>query len=864
MIIRSSIILCCILSIAFESTAQTFKDVTYTEDNTNFANPERGFYHHTETRSSDYGLLNESTLRNYRTEGITMIMRVFYLESFVSAPISQTYLDNVRQDLNTARKAGVKVIVRFAYTSNSSKPFGDAPPDRVLQHIKQLGPILRENVDVIAVMQAGFIGAWGEWYYTDYFSQQVGNPSEADWVNRRNVVNAMLAELPADRSIQVRTPDIKRKLVQSTTALTQGEAFANTARARLGHHNDCFLASPDDYGTYIDPADEKPYLEAETQYLPMGGETCGVSVPLSECPNALAQMQKFHWSFVNRDYHPEVVGGWNTNGCFDDVQKKLGYRFRLKTAHLQETSKPNGQVNFSIAFANDGWASPYNKRNVEIVLRNTTSNKEYRLKLTDDPRKWLPSNDIALSVEGGLPANIEEGEYKVFLDLSSPEFGIKKRSDYSIRLANTGAWEESTGYNYLNHTLVVSSGASVPTYSGANFFLSSDEMPETLPAASPLIGSVFGNNVLLYWGWEDNDNYRVIQRSDDGGDFETIATLPSDVFSFMDKSLTASSNYSYRSYATDGSAMTPMTDVVQVTTGTTTPPYYTHRTDGDIDEWVSVRPLRTLWSNDQTIALKLFADKDSLYYQLRGDFETFQLSIDADNSGEFDNTLSDGIRSGINVEGAVLLDDLENLGDNTMIPVSLTADDDQLPVVAFIRSLPPSPLSDFKVEVTGPSRLIVSWQACTTCLGVVVERSTSPTSGFEVVKEITNSTYIFYDTDVVTDQMYYYRAAGYNEVGLAEYTAVVSAKPSVVTGLLDGPRGAAVIYPNPISDVMTLRWQPGDRAITMFDAIGRIVTPGLLHETHDERKYDVSALASGLYIVVIKNDRGTNAIRVKK
>ena len=47
----------------------------------------------------------------------------------------------------------------------------------------------------------------------------------------------------------------------------------------LGHHNDCFLASSTDYGTYDDVGKEYPYLEQDTKYVPMGGETCTKNPP---------------------------------------------------------------------------------------------------------------------------------------------------------------------------------------------------------------------------------------------------------------------------------------------------------------------------------------------------------------------------------------------------------------------------------------------------------------------------------------------------------------------------------------------------------------------------------------------------------
>lgn len=143
-------------------------------------NQERGFYHHTETHyradGSGYVPLNVATLRNFRTqENVTQILRVFYLEKFAGQDqLDKAYLDLVRADFRTIRAAGIKAIVRFAYAQPPgwppTIPYGDAPLARVQKHIAQLTPILRENADVIAVVQSGFVGLWGEGYYTDYFA----------------------------------------------------------------------------------------------------------------------------------------------------------------------------------------------------------------------------------------------------------------------------------------------------------------------------------------------------------------------------------------------------------------------------------------------------------------------------------------------------------------------------------------------------------------------------------------------------------------------------------------------------------------------------------------------------------------------
>ena len=55
------------------------------------------------------------------------------------------------------------------------------------------------------------------------------------------------------------------------------EIKINITTRPAGHHNDCFLASSDDFGTYDDKSVEYPYMQDDTKYAVMGGETCAVS-----------------------------------------------------------------------------------------------------------------------------------------------------------------------------------------------------------------------------------------------------------------------------------------------------------------------------------------------------------------------------------------------------------------------------------------------------------------------------------------------------------------------------------------------------------------------------------------------------------
>ena len=240
--------------------------MTYTQTNATFPNPERGFYHHNgDCDKNDFSL---ATLQGFRTsQNISLVMCVFYLAEFKTSAISQAALTRFQNQMSTVRAAGLKAIVRFAYTESTTGD--DATKARVLADLDQLAPYLKANSDVIEVVQAGLIGAWGEWYYTQNFGNE-GTVTAADWANRKAVTDKLLSVLPSSRMIQVRTPKIKRTM-SGTTALTPAQAYNGSAQARVGHHNDCFLASPDDFGTYENTAVDTPTFRPRPRTCPWAG-----------------------------------------------------------------------------------------------------------------------------------------------------------------------------------------------------------------------------------------------------------------------------------------------------------------------------------------------------------------------------------------------------------------------------------------------------------------------------------------------------------------------------------------------------------------------------------------------------------------
>ena len=409
------------------------------------ANPERGLYTQYTSQAEADPLTLES-LKPLREQNMTLILRMYYLKTFRDRPLSDAQLDMIKNDFTVMRAAGVKCVLRFAYSQAIGEP--DAPVDIVLTHMNQLQPILQENADVIATVQSGFVGAWGEWHAS---TNDLAEPE-----NAKQIVHQWLDTLPPQRTVQLRTPRQKWMVFGHKTPLQADTAFADTPEARVGHHNDCFLSSDTDVGTYEDIDNEKQYLHLETRFVPMGGETCAKAA-FSEPDNARKEMEGLHFSYLNLGYHPDVINAWRDNGYLDEVKRRLGYRLHLKSINYRETATPGKTIEVHLSLTNTGFAAPFNPRDVKLILASEDGADEYETSLVNDPRTWLPGKPINLSTQLLVPADAKPGKYSLFFALPDPEPTLADRPEYAIQLANPGLWNPDTGRHNLGATINIQS-----------------------------------------------------------------------------------------------------------------------------------------------------------------------------------------------------------------------------------------------------------------------------------------------------------------------------------------------------------------------------------------------------------------------
>lgn len=451
-----TIFFACICAVASAAT------VTYTADNTTiFSNPERGFITMLEghlTKSKPYAVKGSESILDSKksSEKMSIILVHYYLDNYKStATLPSEVLNGFDQDMQVLRNKGMKAIIRFSYVDHDENETAyDAPWNIVQQHINQYASYWQKNADVIFCFQAGIVGAWGEWYYTSNYGNKVDYMNSA----RRQVVDALLEAVPADRCIQLRTPKFKTTYLDSSKPLTAAEAWKNTAKARLGQHNDAFLYDYDNMGTYQDTAKEKPWLAQETLYVPIGGETDITSLSKAKqwatYEKTTAEMSRLHWTFIQSGYAQQTTNWWRENGTFDELNRKMGYRYQLVSGSFSDQVRPGANIDVQLKIKNAGYAPLYNKRTAYIVLKG--GGKTYKLILPVDPRSWLPNGVVTEIHEGvKVPADVPAGTYDMYLYLPDQYSSIASNPAYAIRFANDNVWESSTGMNKLNAQVTV-------------------------------------------------------------------------------------------------------------------------------------------------------------------------------------------------------------------------------------------------------------------------------------------------------------------------------------------------------------------------------------------------------------------------
>lgn len=398
-------------------------------------NPERGFHNYTTLTT---------TLAEHQADvaaGSTLALLVLNdLGPFKTGPISAAYLDKLKTKFGHARTAKLKFIIIPSY--HAVADFNSDPAMNIIKnHITQLAAVFNANKDVIYAIHAGFVGAWGEWYYTQYNIAQRGE-----------IFMDILNKTDPKIKVSIRTPGYKVNIFDMTAP---GVAQINPTQAkRVGHFNDCFLADATDMGTGSDfplAGDWRDFIGAEAKNIPVtvGGEACQVST-FTACANATQQMAKQGWSYINLDYNLDVIQQWKNGGCYNTISQKLGYRLAVKSATYPATVKKTATMQLKFSIQNTGYAPMIHQRPFKVVLFNGTATHIFNT--TQNPITWKPGTTTSMTLNINLASvTVTPGIYNLAIYMPDSSATLANMPAFAVQLANTGAWNATKGWNVLKN-----------------------------------------------------------------------------------------------------------------------------------------------------------------------------------------------------------------------------------------------------------------------------------------------------------------------------------------------------------------------------------------------------------------------------
>jgi len=469
--------------------ASARREIRYEKDDSIFPNPERGFFYAINPPGADdyskgrllspHGPLKVADLKALRKlpEGITLVRDVIRLGDFWNSDISATRLAAIQADWDAVREAGLKVIPRFVYQWGMDN--GDPEEAVVLRHIEQLRPLLERNVDIIASVQAGFLGGCGEGNASEHYVRDEWDNGSRKWQKLDpagvRVYKALMAALPPDRFVTVRYPRYKWDMMgwslSEAHPLTAAEAFDGSLQSRLGYYDDGFMGDNKHYAMF-QMRGESEFADADSAFSVFEGEISDDTSYKLQPGQVVKDMERYHQNSLNWDGDgwDRVSAVWKQNGDYDVINRRMGYLLRLVKTEIATEAAPGGLLALQVEMTNDGFGRVYNPRVVEVVLRNHDTGALYNFEANHEKgnRLWLPGpgESKTLDFSTTLPESMPAGNYEVLLNLPDPAPRLRNRSEYSIRLANQKVWEDSTGFNRLLTDVRVVAGKGMSVVAG--------------------------------------------------------------------------------------------------------------------------------------------------------------------------------------------------------------------------------------------------------------------------------------------------------------------------------------------------------------------------------------------------------------
>ncbi len=452
------------LSIKSQDETQIY---TFTESITEFNNPDMGFYRPTGVRVSPD---TESTWwknpiwYSNRLVHLRIGLREFSekYNKVQDYDITEDTIQKLNIWVDQIRKAGGTAIVRFAY--DDFEGYADLEPDiaQIEKHIEQLKPFFEANEDIIACVETGFLGKWGEQHTSKIVTDE----------NIKRVTDKLLEVVPKSRTVSVRRPRYYACVTGADiNSIDKDMPEKGTPAYRVGVFNDGYLGSRSDLGTFLNRQKEIAWLNNQATHTIYGGEVVwGVPTELDDkgyvfnSPEHIEEeMFITHTSYLNEEWNDKVINGYKnttyngkdelykSSSVFTYVKNHLGYRLVLNKVTMPRSVAQSQKLNIKIDLKNVGAGNVVNQKTAYIILKN--AEKEYQFLTDIDIRELLSLENANYEISINIDREIMHGEYDVYLKIVDYKSGAgeTKRTIRlaSINKANEDVWNEEIGANKI-------------------------------------------------------------------------------------------------------------------------------------------------------------------------------------------------------------------------------------------------------------------------------------------------------------------------------------------------------------------------------------------------------------------------------
>lgn len=374
--------------------------------------------------------------------------------------LDDTFFRNLRVTLDNCRKNGCIIALRFRYDDVGMldpEPSTFAQIEAHIQQIKDSG-IFEEYKDILAFVESGFVGSWGEHWGGKFCSFE----------QKARVLDLLLDAVPAPIPVTVRTPPT----FTTWAGITEDDLAAYTPEpdsdaSRVCLYNDGYMGSDIDLGTYHNRERDTGWVgrQALTSYF--GGEFSGnleftMQYETYLPQNSIPEMYKTHLSYINSNiyqlYKDYTFGAQYDVDNVDNsayygqtvykfMRDHIGYRFVVRDCDLSAQVEQGDVLTVRAEIENTGFANPIMTQKPEILLEK--DGNFIRTQVDVNTKTWYSRTTAEPEFQLRIPGGLETGEWNVYFKLSTGDNTLDQMHMRSVKFANTGTWHSGLGANYL-------------------------------------------------------------------------------------------------------------------------------------------------------------------------------------------------------------------------------------------------------------------------------------------------------------------------------------------------------------------------------------------------------------------------------